>query len=240
MARFSPGLGSENHLVTKLRDYGCKVATDEAMDHIHKLDCVILELPESQKLLPEPLGVQITTRIGDYEKRSYFLQRVTKNPYAPKNIYIELAPDLDLDKGGAFLVLVAITNFLSSSRFKEIKVVGVQIRADLTYEFQNIVAAATLQPPAAKTQSVEPGQLSGTIDWYDPMRRFGFIKTEGDVRYFFHRNDARPKFEAFLSSLEKEISSKDGNPLRVAFVNSGKAPGKKDYQAKDIYQIEIQ
>ena len=240
MAQFSRGIDAEDRIVTLLQGYGCQIFRNPLVNHENKVDFTIVQLPESPKLLSEPIGVQVTIKLGDREKRAQFLDRVTKNPYAPRNIYVELAPDLNLEKGGAYLVLVAITHFLSSSSFKDIKIIGVQVRAELTYEFQNIIAAAILQPPIAKTQHLEPGQLSGIIEWYDPIKRFGFIRTEGDVKYFFHRNNARPKLEAFLSSLEKEISSNDGGSLKVAFVNGGKTPGKIYNQAKDIYQIEIQ
>jgi hypothetical protein len=240
MAQFSRGIDAEDRIVTLLQGYGCQIFRNPLTNHENKVDFTIVQLPELSKLLPEPIGVQVTLKLGDREKRSQFLDRVVKNPYAPRNIYIELAPGLDLEKGGAFLVLVAITHFLSSSSFKEIKVIGVQIKADLTYEFQNIVAAAALQPPVVKVSSLEPGQLSGIIEWYDPVKCFGFIRTEGDVKYFFHRNDTRLKLESFLSSLEKEISSNEENPMKVAFVNSGRTPGKTYCQAKDVHQIQIQ
>lgn len=240
MAQFSRGIDAEDRTVTLLQGYGCQIVRNPLTNHENKVDFTIVQLPESSKLLPEPIGVQITMKLGDREKRAQFLDRVIKNPYAPRNIYVELAPGLDLEKGGAFLVLIAITNFLSNKRFKEVKVVGVQILANLTYEFQNIAAVTVLQPPATQLQSLEPNQLSGTIEWYDPLKCFGFIRTEEGAKYFFHRNNARPKLEAFLSSLEKEISSNDESPLRVAFMNGGRTPGKTYDQAKDVYQIEIQ
>jgi hypothetical protein len=240
MAQFSRGIDAEERIVTLLERYGCVIVQPPLVNHEHKVDFTVVQLPELSKLLPEPVGVQMTLKLGDDKKRAQFLDCVRNNPYAPRSIYIEVAPGVDLEKGGAFVVLAALTNFLSNKCFKEIKVVGLRIFADFTYEFQNIAVVVSPQPPAAKTPSLEPGQLSGVVEWYDPIKHFGFIMTEEGVKYFFHRNNTRAKFEAFLLSLNGEISSNDEHPLKVAFADGGRKPGKDYNQAKDVYQISIQ
>lgn len=239
MANFSRGLGAESHLIAKLTLYGCDLAQNPTADHEHKLDFIVLNLPDSPRILSEPLGVQVTMLIGDLEKRTRFTKQVTKNPYTPRNIYIELASDLDLDKGGAFAVLVAITNFVSDTRFREQKIIAVQIRSDLTYEFQEILPAKMLPPKNVHPSKLPPNYLSGYVSYFDPMRHFGFIKSNDGKKYFFHVSNVRANFADYLSSMKGEYVAPEEGRIEIAFLDAGVTPRKKDPQARDVYRINI-
>jgi hypothetical protein len=149
MALFSSGLQAEDRLVTLLEKYGCHIHRSELLDQKHKLDFVILKLPHVSQLLEKSLGIQMTTRVGDAQKRAAFLDRVAQNPYAAKNLYLEL-PNRILEDGVSFTVLVAATQFLTDKAFIHQPVAAVRINEDLTYEFTSIESgrAATIRPPA--------------------------------------------------------------------------------------------
>jgi hypothetical protein len=149
MAKFSIGRDSEDRLVTLLVGYGCKILQDDVVDLAHKLDFILLDLPSYPRLLDEQLGVQVTNQIGNVEKQSDFFRRASHKPYAPRNLYLELDPDLDLENGGAFLALVALTAFLTDDRFKDQKIGAARIGGDLTYHFMETKSAVPKPLPVA-------------------------------------------------------------------------------------------
>lgn len=147
MARFSHGLDAEQRLVTMLQRFGCKIIErDPTMDHRHKIDFVVAQLPEFPMLLAEGVGVQVTTKTGDSEKQADFFRRVSQNPYAPRNVYLELATDLDLENGGAFVVLVALASFVTDQRYKDKKWMAISISGDLSIEIRDVPAAISAVP----------------------------------------------------------------------------------------------
>jgi cold shock CspA family protein len=135
MAKFSRGLEAEDRLCTMLKNFGCQLMRDETLNHRHKLDFVVLQLPEFSQLLPKPLGVQVTQNLGNEEKQEEFFRRVREFPFAKKNLYLELESGLNLETGGAFMVLAVITQFLMDSRFEDEDTAAVRIRKDFCYQF---------------------------------------------------------------------------------------------------------
>ena len=135
MPRFSSGVHVEDRLVALLERFGCRVQRDEILDHRHLLDFVVLELPEFQALLPQPIGVQVTGRLNDADKQRRFQQRVESSPYTRKNFYVEIERENNLERGGAFALLVAIADYALDRQSNSEGVRGLRIFADNTFEF---------------------------------------------------------------------------------------------------------
>ena len=142
MARFSTGLHVEDRLVTLLERFGCRIQKDEILDHRHLLDFVLLELPEFQTLLAAPIGVQVTGRLGDADKRQRFQERVRTNPYTRRNLYVEIDREADLERGAAFALLVAMAAFALDKTHGAENVRGLRIFSDNSIEFFDLAESA--------------------------------------------------------------------------------------------------
>jgi hypothetical protein len=142
MPRFSSGVHVEDRLVALLERFGCRIQRDEILDHRHLLDFVVLELPEFQTLLPQPIGVQVTSRLGDPEKQKRFQERVESNPYTRKNFYVEIERETDLERGGAFALLVALADYALERKCNGAATRGVRVFGDNSFEFFDMGAAA--------------------------------------------------------------------------------------------------
>lgn len=143
MPRFSSGVHVEDRLVALLERFGCRIQRDEILDHRHLLDFVVLELPEFQALLPHPIGVQVTSRLNDPEKQRRFQQRVASSPYTRKNFYVEIERENNLERGGAFALLVAIADYALDRKSNGAEVRSLRIFADNTFEFFTMATAAS-------------------------------------------------------------------------------------------------
>ncbi len=142
MPRFSSGVHVEDRLVALLERFGCRIERDEILDHRHLLDFVVLELPEFQALLPHPIGVQVTGRLADAEKQRRFQERVGSSPYTRKNFYVEIERENNLERGGAFALLVAVADYALDRRANGSEVRGLRIFADNTFEFFELAQPA--------------------------------------------------------------------------------------------------
>ena len=142
MPRFSSGVHVEDRLVALLERFGCRIQRDEILDHRHLLDFVVLELPEFQALLPHPIGVQVTSRLNDPDKQRRFHERVESSPYTRKNFYVEIERENNLERGGAFALLVAIADYALDRKSNGAEVRGLRIFADNTFEFFNMTPTA--------------------------------------------------------------------------------------------------
>ena len=162
MPRFSSGVHVEDRLVALLERFGCRIQRDEILDHRHLLDFVVLELPEFQSLLSQPIGVQVTSRIGEPEKQRRFQDRVASSPYTRKNFYVEIERENDLERGGAFALLVAIADYALDRRSNGAGVRGLRIFADNTFEFFDL-ATASATAARSPLMVVGAGQASAAI-----------------------------------------------------------------------------
>ena len=145
MPRFSSGVHVEDRLVALLERFGCRIQRDEILDHRHLIDFVVLELPEFQALLPNPIGVQVTSRMNDLEKQRRFQERVESSPYTRKNFYVEIERENNLERGGAFALLVAIADYALDRKSNGAGVRGLRIFADNTFEFFTMNAAGAAE-----------------------------------------------------------------------------------------------
>ena len=161
MPRFSSGVHVEDRLVALLERFGCRIQRDEILDHRHLLDFVVLELPEFQTLLPQPIGVQVTGRLNDAEKQRRFQERVETSPYTRKNFYVEIDRDTDLERGGAFALLVAIAAYALEREINGEKTRGLRVFADNTFEFFNLEAVAAADARSPSLMLIRAGGMAG-------------------------------------------------------------------------------
>lgn len=149
---FSPGLNAEDRLRTLLERYGCTLIEGPRFDHEHKLDFVVSGFPQIPWLFH--LGVQVTTRIDDRTKQATFLKIVRENPVTNRNVYLEMEPGVNLEKGGAFIVLTALVEFLHNRQHSDDGVMGLRVGADLKYHFYDLAHAVALPGPLLRPTTV--------------------------------------------------------------------------------------
>lgn len=149
---FSPGLNAEDRLRTLLERYGCTLIEGPRFDHEHKLDFVVSGFPQIPWLFH--LGVQVTTRIDDRTKQATFLKIVRENPVTNRNVYLEMEPGVNLEKGGAFIVLTALVEFLHNRQHSDDGVMGLRVGSDLKYHFYDLAHAVALPGPLLRPASV--------------------------------------------------------------------------------------
>jgi len=145
---FSPGLNAEDRLRTLLERYGCTLIEGPRFDHEHKLDFVVSGFPQIPWLFH--LGVQVTTRIDDRTKQATFLKIVRENPVTNRNVYLEMEPGVNLEKGGAFVVLTALVEFLHNRQHSDDGVMGLRVGSDLKYHFYDLAHAVALPGPIGR------------------------------------------------------------------------------------------
>jgi hypothetical protein len=163
MPRFSTGVHVEDRLVALLERFGCRIQRDEILDHRHLLDFVVLELPEFQTLLQQPIGVQVTGRLADAEKRKKFQERVESCPYTRKNFYVEIERETDLERGGAFALLVAIAQYALERKLNGNGTRGLRVFADNTFEFFDLESAEAADARSASLMLVRAGGIAGAV-----------------------------------------------------------------------------
>ena len=156
---FSPGLNAEDRLRTLLERYGCTLIEGPRFDHEHKLDFVVSGFPQIPWLFH--LGVQVTTRIDDRTKQATFLKIVRENPVTRHNIYLEMEPGVNLEKGGAFVVLTALVEFLHNRLHADAGVIGLRVSSDLKYHFYDLAHAVALpgglmRPASSSASTAQP------------------------------------------------------------------------------------
>ncbi len=162
MLTFSLGLAAEHRLIALLKIFGCVISTSEFLDDIQKLDFVVIGLPDFPTALQTPLGVQVTLNAANREKRAEFFRR-TEKPYVPRNLYLEIPGNLNLENGGAFTVLAVITAFLQDKRFENCRTAAVRVSQDCTFWFYRLVSASISEPqfivPEHDGRPIPPGTV---------------------------------------------------------------------------------
>ena len=132
------------------------------MDHEQKLDFVVLSIPDFPRLLTRKLGVQLTTWVADVEKRQEFFRHSSETSYVERYLYLEADPSLDLERGGAFTILAAITAFLVDQRFTDWVIGAVRVSSDLTYRFSDEhTGSVSLAPEVALAVSANSAAQHG-------------------------------------------------------------------------------
>jgi hypothetical protein len=197
MPETTHGLTFEAFLVVLLEKFGCTVRQSPKLDHEYKVDFVISKLPTCRKPLRELLAVQLTTSLGNGEKRAAFFEQVAQEAYAPKNIYLEAPHNLDLKNGGAFTIMVALTHFLMDKNLESERAMGIRVNLDLSYEFTSAQPPSESEPhsQSSETTASSGKSLVGMIFCYNKDTKRGFIErpfhedTDDDTDYIFHLTD---------------------------------------------------
>ena len=253
---FSPGLNAEDRLQTLLERFGCTLIEGPKLDHEHKLDFVVSSFPQVPRLFH--LGIQVTTRLDDREKQALFLKVSRENPAVDRNLYLELEAGANLEKGGGFLVLTALAEFLHNRMHANETIRGLRITSDLKYYFYDLAQAIVLPAPLSgrvgdpmaaspfplpvKPRPVitPPGAIaprplvSGRITRYNLERSIGVIVSNEGPEYFVHKTNfmdlsLRMEVESAASMNEWLIE-----PIPVQFYDGGRIEGKKNNIAQGI------
>lgn len=249
MSRFRAGLEAEDRLRTKLQTYGCTVTDDLDLDHQYKIDFAITRFPEQPSFFS--VGVQVTTKLEDADKLESFFKLHERVRVTDKIIYLEIGQQVDLDRGGALSVFAAILEVQLNAQYRDLRIVGVRVLTDLTYEVfeipqlisklrQRRSAQSPKATPQARPQTpaadISIGQkLEGRIESYHRTRGFGFIRARGRRFYFHVSQVADAALTAQLNALPRseKIATLD---VPVDFVNAGQT-GKdpKTPEAREVY-----
>ena len=192
------GKDYEERLRTRLGTW-CDIAYDANLDYQYKIDFTITRFRDT--FFTSPIGVQVTLKDDDLRKQGDFLRVHRLGRIVPRAVFIEIAPNADLDSA-ATVAYIALGNLTFSKRFQgqDIKVVGIRIESD-SYEFfklednaQNIRSEAMSRSVAA---AAPENRLAGEVVWYNADRGYGAIycpsrgeefylhiyKTDGDLKY---------------------------------------------------------
>jgi hypothetical protein len=217
------------------------VHSNPVLDHQHKLDFVLTQFPDSQRVFA--LGVQITLRLNDPAKLQQFDQaNCDERRVAERAIYIELSGGIDLDTGGSLAVFNVLSSFTFDRQYMGIKVMGALINNDLTYSFFDPKERATelilavekaARGPAVKVtsqlaktiQGAMTGQLnvlSGYIHAFTRAQKIGYITGHDGQTYFLHSKAVvDDRLQGQLNQLPFSIKPISTH-IRVRFANMGK------------------
>lgn len=251
---FSPGLNAEDRLQTLLERFGCTLIEGPKLDHEHKLDFVVSSFPQVPRLFH--LGVQVTTRLDDRDKQALFLKVSRENPAVDKNLYLELEAGLNLERGGGFLVLMAMAEFMHNKMHVSESIRGLRVTAELKYYFYDLAQAILLPAPlparAGEPAISQPSILAkpvprpvpqvassrplmgGRITRYNLDRSIGLIVSQEGSEYFVHKTN----FTDLSLRLEVESAASINEwlvePIEVQFFDGGRIDGKKNNIAQAI------
>ena len=135
---FKRGYDVEDRVRTKLENVGCRIDRTPVWDHKYKLDFVVLSFPDNPAIYS--CGVQVTTKVDDFEKQQEFLQVHLTSRVTQKSLYIELEDGLDLEEGGTISVLSTLMEFQFNRAYATQKIAAARIYSDLTYQFYDLSA----------------------------------------------------------------------------------------------------
>ena len=226
------GKDYEERLRTRLGTW-CDISYDANLDYQYKIDFTITRFRDT--FFTNPIGVQVTLKDDDARKQSDFLRNHRAGRVVPKAIFIEIAPNADLDSTAtiAYIALGHLT-FSKQLKDKEFKVVGIRIDSD-SYEFFKLEdSAQTIRSEAMNRESVRPeNRLSGEVTWYNADRGYGSIycpnrgeefylhiyKTDGELKYQLQALvDSGPLYPSipvtFVDGGYREGHAKTPGPLR--------------------------
>lgn len=240
------GTDFEVRLRTKLETW-CKVEYDPTFDHQYKVDFVISRFKEIPKLPPQ-IGVQVTTKDNDVYKQAEFFRINQQGLAAPKNVFLEVDPQANLD-GAAVIACFALGTFAFSRQYQEDTVTGLRIAKDLSFEFFNIKESVERLQKGRVEQQGTGGRgtkeeiLEGEIVRYSTEKGYGFIKCPGySEDFFFHISDTDQETESEIRDRAGEsrgLAHYD-RPIPVEFKNGGyNRPGVKNPQAFNVVLADL-
>lgn len=233
------GKDFEERLRTRLGTW-CDIAHDTNMDHQYKIDFTITRFRDT--FFTNPIGIQVTLKDDDVRKQSEFLRIHRPGKVVPKSVFIEIAPQADLD-GAATVAYIALGNLTFSKQYqdRDSKVIGIRIDSDLSYEFfeleentRNLRSAAS----SRRAMPIEPrNTLAGEVNRYNVEKGYGFITcTNRDENFYFHISEVGDGLEDKLLEL---ADNQHGfveyyPPIPVTFVDGGYRAGYGNPQARFV------
>lgn len=136
----------EQRLIQLLNDAGVQTISSEDLDHLYKVDFIATHFSGIPKM--RPVGVQVTSSIGDAGKLGEFVAKQRAAKYTERSIYLEIeGPDLvpGVDK----VVHAALLLFTLNPKTDPIQVL--RVYQDLSHEFMPVDQEA---PKDAKLRGV--------------------------------------------------------------------------------------
>ncbi len=224
------GRDYEERLRTRLGTW-CDIAYDANMDFQYKIDFTITRFRDT--FFTNPIGIQVTLKDDDVRKQSEFLRIHRSGRVVPKAVFIEIAPNADLDSAASisYIALGSLTFSKSAQVGADLKVVGIRIESD-SFEFFKLEDNAQSIRSEAVQRNV-PGQdkrLSGEVVWYNADRAFGaiFCPSRGE-EFYLHIYKADPNLKNRLQSLNE--TGYCNPPIPVTFIDGGYREGHANPQA---------
>ena len=261
MPIYRRGFEFEDRICTQLERSGFTLQRNPVLDHKHKLDFVILSFPDN--LAYSALGVQVTGRSDDYEKQEEFLAANQTTVGIPKLLYLELGNRIDLEAGGANLVIAVIMNYQFNSAYADIRIAGATITDDMRYQFFHIPERAKqLREKADKVEwerakavplpadlgldrsnhsnGTAPIVRTGSIRSYFRQGGNGFIHDRAGNTFFFHISHvADPELRDALNELPYVSGAANLNrPVRFDDVGRTR-PGARYPEGRNV-RMEIE
>ncbi|KKW17531.1 MAG: hypothetical protein UY58_C0002G0017 [Candidatus Magasanikbacteria bacterium GW2011_GWA2_50_22] len=167
------GLGAEQGVLKGLERLGFKLAPRSArLDEVYKVDAIVLAPPlsEGNYFFPQPLAVQVTTRPEDWTKRAEFL--AVARAVGARLVYMELK---GMDVNGE--VQSAVAAGLNAVFYDASAPTAVLLTVrDNSFALQDL--AATMVQFKSWLETIIPGELSGTINFWLATERLGFLEAE--------------------------------------------------------------
>ena len=226
------GKDYEERLRTRLGTW-CDISYDANLDYQYKIDFTITRFRDT--FFTNPIGVQVTLKDDDARKQSEFLRNHRSGRVVPKAVFIEIAPNSDLDSTAsiAYIALGHLT-FSKQLKDKDFKVVGIRIDSD-SYEFFKIEdnAQAIRSEALNRDASRAENRLSGEVIWYNADRGYGSIYCPNRGEEFYlhiYKTDGDLKYR--LQSIAD--TGHCDPPIPVSFVDGGYREGHSKPQANFI------
>jgi hypothetical protein len=255
MPIYRRGFEVEDRICTQLERSGFTIQRNPVLDHRHKIDFVILSFPDN--LAYSALGVQVTGKLDDYEKQEEFLSANVSTAGIPKLLYMEIGNRIDLEAGGANLVIAVIMNYQFNAAYADIRIAGVSITDDLKYQFFHVPERAKqLREKADKQEwdrvKAAPGASdpihdrasggdnivtvrTGSVRTYFRQGGNGFIHDRAGNTFFFHISHVSdPELREVLNELPYTTGAANLN-RSVRFDDVGRTrPGARYPEGRNV------
>jgi hypothetical protein len=214
------GTLNESLVIAKISEK-CDIKRDPKFDHEYKLDFVLDRFKNIAKMVP--IGVQVTTRIGNGHKLETFLIERKKCSLVDRSLYIEIHPDTDIDAWGAELIYAGLISFAFQKDFKEKGIYGFRINPDVTCEFfdlETAIKSAQALPEIGST-------INGRIwRWFD--NQMGRIMDDAGNLWFVHHNNLSEQIkERFIPNILTDEKKTLLKPIYIEFENGGAGDGER-------------
>jgi hypothetical protein len=226
------GKDYEERLRTRLGTW-CDISYDANLDYQYKIDFTITRFRDT--FFTNPIGVQVTLKDDDARKQSDFLRNHRAGRVVPKAIFIEIAPNADLDSTAtiAYIALGHLT-FSKQLKDKDFKVVGIRIDSD-SYEFFKLEDnTQAIRSGAINRESTrQENRLAGEVIWYNAERGYGSIYcADRGEEFYLHIYKTDPDLKYRLQSIAD--TGYCDPPIPVTFADGGYREGHSKPQANFI------